>query len=96
MGHGGNIAKYAIDTIYAMNLSEEQEAKLDSIMKEHREKIASQSDATKAFGADKFDKKSFIVAQNTRDIMIQSKADMLEAMYKTLTKEQKVELKKRT
>jgi periplasmic protein CpxP/Spy len=62
-------------------------------MTEHMESVEAKTDLNLAFGDSKFDKKKFIEVQNKRDIMVQSKADMIDKMYQVLTKEQKAELK---
>ncbi|MDY0321991.1 MAG: Spy/CpxP family protein refolding chaperone [Arcobacteraceae bacterium] len=87
------VMMYVMDTIMSLDLSKEQESKIDAIMKEHMDEVKAKTDIASAFSADKFDKKKFMEAQNTREIMVQSKADMLEKVYKVLTKEQKAELK---
>jgi Spy/CpxP family protein refolding chaperone len=87
------VMMYVMDTIMNLDLSKEQETKIDAIMKEHMDEVKAKTDVASAFSADKFDKKKFMEAQNTREIMVQSKADMLEKVYKVLTKEQKAELK---
>lgn len=93
MGGGGHAVKYLIDTIMIMDLTKEQEAKIDALMTEHMESVEAKTDLNLAFGDNKFDKKKFIEVQNKRDIMVQSKADMIDKMYQVLTKEQKAELK---
>ncbi|QOG12113.1 Spy/CpxP family protein refolding chaperone [Arcobacter sp. FWKO B] len=85
--------RYIMDTIMAMNLTQDQETKIEAIIKEHRDNVSAKTDVSSAFTTDKFDKKKFVEVQNQRDIMLKSKADMLEKMYKLLTKEQKAELK---
>ncbi|MCK9337576.1 MAG: Spy/CpxP family protein refolding chaperone [Arcobacteraceae bacterium] len=89
----GNAMKYLIDAIMIMDLTKEQEDKINALMKEHMDSVAAKTDLNLAFGDNKFDKKKFIEVQNKRDIMVQSKADMIDKMYQVLTKEQKAELK---
>lgn len=85
---------YIVDTISAMNLTADQESKIEAIIKEHQENLTNKSNISAAFEGGKFDKNKFIAVINKRDIMIQSQADMVEKIYKVLTKEQKSQLQK--
>jgi len=75
----------------ALNLTVEQQTKVDAIIKNHKNSKTSMSDA---FTKTSFDKTKFIqFSSEKRDNMIKSRADMVEAIYNVLNDEQKLQLK---
>jgi len=75
----------------ALNLTSQQQTKIEAIVKNHKSNKKSMSDAFTKTG---FDKTKFIeFASNKRENMIKSRADMIEAIYSILTNEQKLQLK---
>ena len=88
MRHGGfNMKKM----IKALNLSEDQETQIKTIVKKHKNNKMKMSDA---FTKTDFDKSKFIqIASQKRENMIKSKANMIEEVYTVLTQEQKLQLK---
>jgi Spy/CpxP family protein refolding chaperone len=74
-----------------LNLTDEQQTKVDVIIKNHRDNKVSMSDSFTKTG---FDKQKFIkFASQKRENMIKSKADMIEGIYNILNNEQKLQLK---
>ncbi len=88
MKHGGfNMKKM----IKALNLSQEQESQINTIVKKHKNNKIKMSDA---FTKTDFDKSKFIqIASQKRENMIKSKANMIEEVYTVLTQEQKLQFK---
>jgi len=88
MKHGGfNMKKM----IKALNLSEDQETQIKTIVLKHKNNKIKMSDA---FTKTDFDKSKFIqIASQKRENMIKSKANMIEEVYTVLTQEQKLQLK---
>lgn len=90
--HKGNSSRFIIGAVYALDLSDEQKKSIDSYMQEYQK---NRSRVFDAFTNDSFDKQAYIKARmKTKEDMIEAKANLLEKIYSTLTKEQKVQLKK--
>lgn len=94
MNSGKKGIRYLMGTILSLDLTKEQEEKINSIIEEHFQDVRAKTDISTAFTSDKFDKKRFIQTQNKKEIMAESKAEMIDKIYKVLSSEQKAELKK--
>lgn len=94
MNSGKKGIRYLMGTILSLDLTKEQEEKINSIIEEHFQDVRAKTDISTAFTSDKFDKKRFIQTQNRKEIMAESKANMIDKIYKVLSSEQKAELKK--
>lgn len=76
---------------YKLNLSDEQKDKIVAIKKELSKNRVS---ADVAFTKNSFDKEKFIeVMKQKRENMLESKAEMIDRVYKILTPQQKEQLK---
>ena len=74
-----------------LNLTQEQEKKIEEIIDESRKNNKSPNEA---FSKDGFDKAKYIQIMNEkRDNMIKSKAEIIEKSYAVLTPKQKEQLK---
>ena len=74
-----------------LNLTAEQETKLEQIMEDSRKNIKSEEEA---FSKDGFDKAKYIqIMSEKRDNMLKSHAEVLEKSYAILTTKQKEQLK---
>ena len=74
-----------------LNLTPEQQTKLEQIMDESRKALKSTDDA---FTKDGFDKTKYVQIMNEkRDNMIKSEAEVIEKSYAVLTSKQKEQLK---
>ena len=74
-----------------LNLTSEQQTKIEQIISESRKSIKSTEDA---FSKDGFDKTKYVQIMNEkRDNMIKSEAEMIEKSYAILTSKQKEQLK---
>ena len=74
-----------------LNLTDEQENKIEKIVAESRENMESFDEA---FTKDSFDKAKYIkIMAEKRDNMLKSKAEVLEKSYAVLTPTQKEQLK---
>ena len=74
-----------------LNLTAEQQTKIEQIISESRKSIKSTEDA---FSKDGFDKTKYVQIMNEkRDNMIKSEAEMIEKSYAILTSKQKEQLK---
>lgn len=90
--HRGSKGRFIIGAVYDLDLSKEQEKKIDSFMRDFQEK---RSESYNAFKNDSFDKQAYIDARMKRqENMIKAKADLIENIYSVLTPKQKTELKK--
>ena len=90
--HKGSKGRFIIGAVYSLDLSKEQELKIDSFIKEFQER---RSASFSAFKNDSFDKQAYINERmNRRENMIKAKADLIEKIYSVLTKEQRTKLKK--
>lgn len=77
--------------LQALNLTSQQQIKIDNIINEHKN---SKTLMSSAFTKTGFDKTKFIkFATEKRDNMIKSRADMIEAIYTILSDEQKLQFK---
>ncbi len=77
--------------IKALNLTTEQQTKMEAIMKKH---MSEKTTMNNAFTTTSFDKAKFIkFASEKRDNMIKSKANMIESVYNILSAEQKLQFK---
>lgn len=85
--HGMSFVKF----FKQLNLSEEQQTKLQKIMEDASKK---RELMFSAFSADKFDKDKFIKqAMNKKENMVKLRADVLEKAYNVLDKKQKNQLR---
>ena len=74
-----------------LNLTAEQQTKIEQIISENRKSIKSTEDA---FSKDGFDKTKYVQIMNEkRDNMIKSEAEVIEKSYAVLTPKQKEQLK---
>lgn len=74
-----------------LNLTAEQQTKIEQIMDESRKSLKSTDDA---FTKDGFDKTKYVQIMNEkRDNMIKSEAEVIEKSYAVLTSKQKEQLK---
>ena len=77
--------------IHSLDLSDDQKAKIEEIIKTNMKNMPKTSDA---FSDDSFNKELFIKLSNERkDNKIQKQADTIESVYNLLTAPQKKELK---
>lgn len=91
MHHKGGDSRFIIGAVYSLDLTKEQQESIDKLVKKFQENKAKRYDA---FTKEGFNKEAFIKSRmNMREDMIKAKADLLENIYKELTKEQKSELK---
>jgi Spy/CpxP family protein refolding chaperone len=89
--HKGDISRFFIGAIYSLDLTKDQQAKIDKLIKEFQEKRMNKFDI---FSEDKFDKEAYIKSRlNMKEDMVRARADLIESIHKVLTKEQKKELK---
>jgi len=90
--HRGDISRFFIGTVYSLNLTKEQEMKIDKSIQEFKKKRFNEFNG---FTKDGFDKQKFINARkNAREDKIKLKADLIANIYKVLTKEQLVQMNK--
>ncbi len=90
MNHKGG-SNSIMSMLYKLNLSAEQQNQVFEIKKDLMKKRVSPN---VAFTEDGFDKEKFIkIMKQKRDNMIESKAEMIEKIYKVLTPKQKEQLK---
>jgi len=89
--HKGHKGRFIIGAVYSLDLSKEQEAKIDTFMKEYQEKRKTRYEL---FNDDGFNKEAYIkMRMNKEENMIKAKANLIESIYSILTKEQKTKLK---
>ena len=85
--------KLLLRSIYSLDLSMSQEAKIDGYVKEFED---SRKKMFEVFGEDGFDKEAFIKSRvNKRENMIKAKAQLLEKIYNVLSVTQRKELKEK-
>jgi len=90
--HRGDISRFFIGTVYSLDLTKEQEMNIDKTIQEFKNK---KFDQFNGFTKDGFDKKKFIEArQNAKENKIKFKADLIEKIYKNLTKQQIMQMNK--
>lgn len=90
--HKGSKGRFIIGAVYSLDLTKEQEAKIDAIMKKFQEQRVK---TYNAFKDGEFDKQAYIDARlNKKENDIKAKAELIEDVYEVLTKEQKEKLKK--
>jgi len=84
--HRGDETRFFIGTVYDLKLTKAQEDKIDKIMKEFKNK---KFDKFKSFKKDGFDKDAYIKARlQAKEDRIKRGADLIEDIYKVLTKDQ--------
>lgn len=77
--------------MYSLDITQEQKNTIAQIQKEYKKE---RSGIYKAFTSEGFDKDSYIQAvTHKKENFIKAQADMIEKIYKTLTPNQKKELK---
>jgi len=78
--------------VYKLDLSDKQKEEIQAVKKEMMKKRFSNKQS--AFTAEDFDKQKYIqLMKQKRENMIESKAEMIDKIFKVLTKEQKQKLK---
>lgn len=89
--HKGNMSRFFIGAVYSLDLTKEQQVKVDELIKTFQENRMKKFDAFTEKG---FDKEAYINARlKMKEDMVRAKADLIENVYKVLTSEQKKELK---
>lgn len=91
--HKGNKSRFIIGAVYSLELTKDQETKINGFVKDFQD---NRSDTMSAFKEDSFDKEAFIKTRtNKKENMIKAKADLIENIYSVLTKDQKAQLKQK-
>jgi len=89
--HHGMKGKGVFALFKKLNLTDDQQTKLQKIMEDAAKKRESMFSA---FSADKFDKDKFVKqAMNKKENMVKLRADVLEKAYNVLDKKQKSQLR---
>jgi len=84
--HRGDETRFFIGTVYDLKLTKNQEEKIDTILKEFKNK---KFDRFKSFKKDGFDKDEYIKARmKSKEDKIKQSAELIEEVYTVLTKEQ--------
>ena len=84
--HRGDSTRFFIGTVYELKLTKQQEEKIDTILKEFKDK---KFDQFKSFKKDGFDKDEYIKARmQSKEDKIKKSAELIEKVYTVLTKEQ--------
>lgn len=84
--HRGDISRFFIGAVYNLQLSKEQEMKIDKTIQEFKNK---RFDRFNGFTKDGFDKQAYINARKqTKENKIRLSADLIENIYKVLDKRQ--------
>ncbi len=84
--HRGDISRFFIGAVYNLELSKEQEAKIDKTIQEFKNK---KFDKFNGFTKDGFDKQAYInTRKQAKENKINLKADLIESIYKVLDKKQ--------
>jgi len=88
----GDVSRFFIGTVYSLNLTRDQEMKIDKTIQEFKNK---KFDKFNGFTKDGFDKQKFIEARkNAKEDKIKLKADLIEKIYKILSKDQILQMNK--
>ena len=87
-GQGHSKSGFKMQKMFqSLNLTKEQQTKVDLIMNNHMKNRVTMADAFSKTG---FDKEKFInISSQKRDNMIKSRANMIEEIYRVLNDEQK-------
>jgi len=84
--HRGDETRFFIGTVYDLKLTKKQEEKIDTILKEFKNK---KFDRFKSFKKDGFDKDEYIKARmQSKENKIKQSAELIEKVYTVLTKDQ--------
>ncbi|MGB3751825.1 MAG: hypothetical protein WA945_09680 [Arcobacteraceae bacterium] len=84
--HRGDETRFFIGTVYDLKLTKQQEEKIDTILKEFKNK---RFDRFKSFKKDGFDKDEYIKARmKSKEDKIKQSAELIEKVYAVLTKDQ--------
>lgn len=84
--HRGDETRFFIGTVYDLKLTKQQEEKIDTILKEFKNK---RFDRFKSFKKDGFDKDEYIKARmQSKEDKIKQSAELIEKVYAVLTKDQ--------
>ena len=90
--HRGDISRFFIGAVYNLELSKEQELKIDTTIQAFKNK---RFDRFNGFTKDGFDKQAYINARKqSKEKKIGLKADLIESIYKVLDKKQIEQLNK--
>lgn len=89
--HRGDNTRFFIGAVYSLDLTQNQETKIKSLLKDFEDQRFKAFDA---FKKDSFDKEAYIKARlQTKENRIKAKANLIEDIYKVLDDKQKAELK---
>lgn len=89
--HKGSKDRFIIGAVFALDLTKDQEAKINKLISEYQDARMKTFDA---FKKDGFDKEAFINARmNKKEDMLKARADLIENIYNVLNDKQKEELK---
>ena len=90
--HRGDISRFFIGAVYNLELTKEQEAKIDKTIQEFKNK---RFDRFNGFTKDGFDKQTYInTRKQAKENKIKLKANLIESIYKVLDKKQIEQLNK--
>lgn len=90
--HRGDISRFFIGAVYNLELTKEQETKIDKTIQEFKNK---RFDKFNGFTKNGFDKQKYINARKqSKENKINLKADLIESIYKVLDKKQIDQLNK--
>jgi len=84
--HVGDVSRFFIGAVYNLELTKEQETKIDKTIQEFKNK---RFDKFNGFTKDGFDKQAFIkTRKDAKENKIKLRADLIESIYKVLDKKQ--------
>jgi hypothetical protein len=90
--HRGDVSRFFIGAVYDLKLTKEQETKIDTTIREFKNK---KFDRFNGFTKDGFNKNAYINARTkTKEDKIKLQADLIEKIYTTLDKTQIEQLSK--
>jgi hypothetical protein len=90
--HRGDISRFFIGTVYSLQLTKEQELKIDKTIQEFKNKRFNQFNG---FTKDGFNKQKFIQARkDANENKIKLNANLIEKIYHVLNKEQIMQMNK--
>ena len=92
ISHQGDISRFFIGAVYNLELTEEQESRINQIIQKFKNK---RFDEFNGFSKDGFDKKAYINARKqSKENNIKLKADLIENIYNTLNQRQITKINK--
>jgi len=90
--HRGDVSRFFIGAVYNLELTKEQETKIDKTIQEFKNK---RFDKFNGFTKDGFDKQAFIkTRKEAKENKIKLRADLIESIYKVLDTTQIAQLNK--